>query len=283
MRVPDIQNDNRPIHIPIGLKLEEIPEFLTDDECDYLINLATDKLTPAKVMAKKNKGLSEGVIDTDTRKADYCWLDTSIKVVKDIRQRIADRLQIPVSHQEGFHIVKYDPGGEYIPHWDYFYFRSDEDPKVMYDQGGQRTHSFLMYLNDDFTGGGTSFELHNNLTIQPKKGKAIQWMNWDTDENEAIIDSKHAGLPVETGRKWIAIVWVREGEFGKKFINDKEPGQPKGRSNPALLEETAFPMEMDRGVQCTGTGELQRRTDHIDVNIDAPPGTSISINIRTNR
>ena len=38
------------------------------------------------------------------------------------------------------------------------------------------------------------------------------WTN--LNENGSLdYDSKHAGLPVLSGEKWIAIVWVRQNKF----------------------------------------------------------------------
>lgn len=50
--------------------------------------------------------------------------------------------------------------------------------------------TFMIYLNDDFTGGETAFD---DLSIQPKTGMALCF----------IHEQKHEGRPVEEGTKYV--------------------------------------------------------------------------------
>jgi hypothetical protein len=72
---------------------------------------------------------------------------------------------------------------------------------------GHRLYTFLIYLNDDFEGGGTDFP-RMNLCIKPKKGKAILFQNID-ERFDLIPESLHAGCPVTSGTKWVANKWIR--------------------------------------------------------------------------
>ena len=65
--------------------------------------------------------------------------------------------------------------------------------------------TFLIYLNDDYTGGETVFPRINKV-IPPEKGKAIIFYNTDVKGNK-IDDSEHRGNHV-TGTKWICTKWV---------------------------------------------------------------------------
>jgi prolyl 4-hydroxylase len=101
-------------------------------------------------------------------------------------------------------------GEEYKPHHDFFHINTDYYENII-KSGGQRTHSFLFYLNDNFEGGETEFTT-KKIKISAKRGRMLIWENLDYN-GDPDMDSLHAGLPVVGGEKWVAIVWVRENKF----------------------------------------------------------------------
>jgi prolyl 4-hydroxylase len=123
---------------------------------------------------------------------------------------ISSMINIPIENMEGTHVVKYQIGGEYKGHHDFFhpgegYYENE------IKRGGQRTKTALVYLNDDFTGGETEFPNISRM-IKPLKGKLVIWDNMN-DAGQLNYDSFHAGLPVISGVKYIAVIWIREGRF----------------------------------------------------------------------
>ena len=101
----------------------------------------------------------------------------------------------------------YDKGGEYKEHFDFF---ADGMPgyREMMADGGQRTWTFMLYLNTVKEGGGTHFpEL--GVTFKAKAGRALIWNNLMAD---GMINpmTLHAGLPVKKGQKVIITKWFRE-------------------------------------------------------------------------
>lgn len=68
---------------------------------------------------------------------------------------------------ERFRFYRYDPGQKFAPHWDGSFHRHH----------GERSHlTFLVYLNDSFTGGETRFYLDNGtprLEVKPARGMAL--------------------------------------------------------------------------------------------------------------
>ena len=181
--------------------LVEYPKFLNKQWCDFLIGLAQTKLEVAGTVGEEIDGY---------RVANSCWLgDIDSPYLDEIRKQVSIITEKPVSNQEELHIVKYDVGGEYKIHQDFF---SNDNPEEHAEIGisGNRTHSFLVYLNDGFEGGETEFPILQK-TIQPELGKAICWLNYEN--GMGITESEHAGLPVTNGEKWILIVWVRENSF----------------------------------------------------------------------
>ena len=74
--------------------------------------------------------------------------------------------------------------------------------------GASRQKTALIYLNVGFKGGETTFPKLNKI-IKPEIGKLIVWDNIDDKGNEDS-NSLHAGLPVEFGTKYIAVIWIKK-------------------------------------------------------------------------
>jgi len=186
-------------------EVHEFPHFLTDEECEAVIALSKRRgLEPSRVYSK-----DADLLEPDMRVSEQVWLsDGDEAVIAAISKRAADLTKVPESHQEQLQVVHYDAGGKFTPHYD----ACDDKPEVcarLDERGGQRLATLLIYLNDDFEGGGTNF-VKLNKTVVPEKGKAVLFYNVDPKNNNEIIrDSMHEGAPVKSGEKWIANKWVR--------------------------------------------------------------------------
>ena len=116
----------------------------------------------------------------------------------------------PSSHCEDVQVVKYMPGAEYKPHHD----ACCDSTNACIDflkQGGNRVSTLLVYLNDDFEEGHTSFpEL--DLLIKAPPGSGIFFITGVFMEGNYISHpyALHAGTPVKNGIKYACNVWVRE-------------------------------------------------------------------------
>lgn len=174
--------------------------FLPHEMCDSLIEKAKEKLYTMETLGGMN----------DARIADGCWLDNEEPEVKFIKEAIAGVSKYPIQNQEDLHIVRYGVGGRYDAHWDYF-IEGESYYEGALLRGGQRSESWLIYLNDSFEGGETEFP-REGIKIDPQKGLLVAWRNM-LEDGTVNVDSHHGGLPVTSGEKWIGIVWVREGEF----------------------------------------------------------------------
>ena len=98
-------------------------------------------------------------------------------------------------------IQHYSVSQQFKPHWDAFEPTLDE----AYNSVGQRTWTFMMYLNNVEEGGETYFPKLNE-TIVPKIGKAVLWNNLDAN-GDINRDTKHEGKPVIKGEKYIITKW----------------------------------------------------------------------------
>jgi predicted 2-oxoglutarate/Fe(II)-dependent dioxygenase YbiX len=87
---------------------------------------------------------------------------------------------------QGTQLVRYKPGGHYVPHTD-----------AGADEFETRYFTVLCYLNDDFEGGKTSFP-SLNYSATPQAGKAIIFP----------ASFLHCAEPVTSGEKLILLSWV---------------------------------------------------------------------------
>ena len=76
------------------------------------------------------------------------------------------------SHCQG---QRYDVGQEFKPHTDYFE-PDGEDYATYCAISGQRSWTFMIYLDDVSAGGGTRFP-EINRTFQPERGALLAWNN----------------------------------------------------------------------------------------------------------
>lgn len=168
-----------------------------------------DALIPKKqlgVLGEKNPVVG--------RIAEGIWIKEPDEITTRFQHIIAGVTGLPIENQEEPHLIKYDVGGEYKTHYDYFIPKSSYYEEEMM-RGGQRIFSTILYLNDDFTGGETHFPKYN-LTVKPKSGSVFTWRNINKD-GTMNKDSFHAGLPVTQGNKYIIVVWTRERSFVGKI------------------------------------------------------------------
>jgi prolyl 4-hydroxylase len=181
--------------------IQEFKNILSVDECDELINISKNKLFTANTLGVKIK---------DYRTAENTWLFEKTDLTDKIKNIVSEKTFLPIENQEHVHIVKYNTGGEYKEHHDFFHPNTDYF-ETHHQKGGQRVYSCLFYLNDHFTGGETYFP-KVNYKVKPELGKLVIWKNLN-DDLTINPNSLHAGLPVTIGEKWICIIWVRENKF----------------------------------------------------------------------
>jgi len=127
--------------------------------------------------------------------------------IASIDQRLSDLLLWPADHSEGIQILRYEVGGEYRPHFDYFP-PGDAGSGLHVAQGGQRIGTLIMYLNDVEEGGETIFP-EIGLSVVPRRGHAV-YFGYCNSRNEVDPLTLHGGAPVRRGVKWIATKWLRQ-------------------------------------------------------------------------
>jgi len=129
-------------------------------------------------------------------------------IVARLEQRIAALLRWPVEFGEGLQILRYAPGAQYRPHYDYFDPGEPGTPTIL-KRGGQRVATLVMYLQEPEQGGATTFP-DVGLEVAPVRGTGVFF---SYDEPEPATRTLHGGAPVLAGEKWVATKWLREREF----------------------------------------------------------------------
>lgn len=179
--------------------------LLSDEECDALVALATPRLARSRTVQLATGGEELN----DDRTSDGMFFQRGEHpVVARIEARIARLVNWPVVHGEGIQVLRYRPGAEYKPHYDYFDPAAPGTASIV-RRGGQRVGTVVMYLAEPEAGGGTVFP-DVKLEVLPRKGNAVFF---SYDRPDPATATLHGGSPVLAGEKWIATKWLREREF----------------------------------------------------------------------
>jgi prolyl 4-hydroxylase len=179
--------------------------FLSDEECDALMVLSLPRLARSETVHNDTGGSEVNA----ARTSDGMFFERGeAPLIGRIEQRIAALLHWPPERGEGLQILRYRPGAQYRPHFDFFDPARPGTAAVL-RRGGQRLGTLLMYLNTPARGGATVFpDIH--LEVTPIKGNALFF---GYDRPHASTGTRHGGAPVAEGEKWVATKWLREGVF----------------------------------------------------------------------
>ena len=131
-------------------------------------------------------------------------------VIAIMQERAASLVGIPVEFHEPPNVISYEPGQEFSLHTDFIDPRAPEFRQEL-EVLGQRTATVVTYLNDDFEGAETWFP-DANVKYRGKTGDAIVFSNVLRD-GSPDFNTRHAGLPPTSGRKWVLSQWIRTKPF----------------------------------------------------------------------
>lgn len=179
-------------------KLGLIRGLFTPAECAHVAAVARPGLRPAVVVDPvSGRQTIDPVRTSDSAVLGPVQMDL---VVEALNRRIASVTATRVEQGEPLAVLRYAPGQEYRLHHD-----------CLPREANQRTTTLIVFLNDAFEGGATHFPAIG-AALRGRTGDAIVFANTlaggRVDER-----SRHAGLPVVRGEKWICTRWIRARDF----------------------------------------------------------------------
>jgi prolyl 4-hydroxylase len=145
--------------------------------------------------------------DAYFRTSETCDLAADRPAVQQIEAMLGDLHGLDLAYGEPLQGQRYAQGQEFKAHTDYF-APGGRDFQRFCALSGQRTWTFMIYLNAVEAGGATRFKLLDK-TFQPEPGKLLFWNNRlpGGAVNPATL---HHGMKVRKGVKYVITKWYRE-------------------------------------------------------------------------
>ncbi|MBM4192336.1 MAG: 2-oxoglutarate-dependent dioxygenase [Gammaproteobacteria bacterium] len=180
-------------------------KFLSDEECDAVIEAARPRLAVSTVIDNDSgaNAVHEGRVSEG-----MFFARCESRLVRSIEERIAELVRWPLDHGETIQVLRYGIGGKYDPHYDYFEPTlpgSVEPIRV----AGNRVGTFIMVLQAPIRGGSTLFP-DVGVEVFAQRGNAVFF---SYARPAVSTKTRHGGAPVVEGEKWIATKWLREKPF----------------------------------------------------------------------
>ena len=207
----------------------EVFDFLDGHEADHIIERSRHHVAASGVSLKDaDKGKEATVWRTSHTYFLAARDDDRLNVIE---ARVQSMTRLNISHAEHMQVLRYDEGGHYMAHNDFFDpkdYRGDAGTMRMIEHGAKnRLATVFFYLNDVPAGGHTGFPRAGGLGIpmgpdgrtadygncnvgikvKPDRGKVIIFYSLHAD---ASLDhySLHGGCDVKEGVKWSANFWL---------------------------------------------------------------------------
>lgn len=175
--------------------------FLSPQECETIIQLSKQHLRPSEITGNQAER-------PEFRTSSTCDLRLlNNEDANKVDKKIIDAMGLNIGENEPVQVQHYSVGQEFKAHTDYFEPATDEYKQHSAIQG-QRTWTFMVYLNDVAEGGETEF-VNLGVKFKPKAGTAIIWNNLRED-GTPNPDTIHHAHPIISGEKVIITKWFRD-------------------------------------------------------------------------
>lgn len=185
------------------IELFHLRQFLTPAECAGLVAQIDASRRPSTIADDNG--------DPYFRTSETCDLDAGDPLVTVLNAKLAWISGIDPAHGEPLQGQRYAAGQEFKAHTDFFEPGGGDYEKYC-AISGQRSWTFMIYLNDVSAGGATRFP-EINRAFQPERGALLAWNNRRADGsgNPATL---HHGMQVRRGSKYVITRWYRERVWG---------------------------------------------------------------------
>lgn len=184
--------------------VRHFPDMITAEVCAWLIERVRGRLTRARVYDAAQKK------ETVSYTRDNTWAVFNIThadlVSVLVQVRMCANTGLGFRQLEPAVVLHYDVGEQISNHFD---FIDPETPDYENEiaRNGERIVTFLIYLNDDYSGGETELpEL--GICHKGQRGEGLFFVNIQED-GSADVRTVHAGRPTTSGEKWIVSQFIR--------------------------------------------------------------------------
>lgn len=176
-----------------------VVDYLNPDQCRQIIDTLaerTDEHKYAHVLSdpKGNKTTlmlevrkTETMMTNDSKLVEGMLRDIIIDAIEPFFGTTMELWNTPV-------LLKYEPGGFFLPHVDGEQFQDGEWFRI-YD----RDYTMICFLNDDYEGGELSFP-DQNFTVQPKTGRVVAF--------PADHRFRHGAEVTKSGIRYQMVTWI---------------------------------------------------------------------------
>jgi prolyl 4-hydroxylase len=178
------------------------PNMISSQEADYIIRMASSNFQDSTIVSGMNLSV---------RKSQTNTINNHDPTLRAIIERICKMVDYPFENVEPVQVIRYGSDGYYNAHYDSCPDKN-EHCRQFVKNGGQRVVTVVIYLNDDFSGGHTTF-INLKRQFQPKKGSGLIFYSMDKDKTKTHPLSLHEGSPLTKGTKYIANIWIRENAY----------------------------------------------------------------------
>ncbi len=168
----------------------ELLEFAEQQERIWLTIVDKEKSTQTTKVAKLDPGRVTQTVNMAGRNAQ---LQTIFR--QGLLEYVAPFCGMKPDFFEPPYVLRYQEGGKYNEHADGEEF--DREARRWF-RILDRDVSMLLYLNDDYEGGGLKF-VHFNYTFQPQAGDFVFFPS-----NHLY---SHESMPIISGIKWAVVSW----------------------------------------------------------------------------
>jgi hypothetical protein len=242
-------------------KVRIIENFLSKEECDWIINYANSSNMWSKHNRKRQTFKTQEAYESaakhwDNRRIEINELYTEgMSKYKDLFIReidIQDRMKEQVIdffnisndiHSELWEIVKWEYPNLQEPHVDFIDPNFDinsinldnvpEECKYFFDENNineykrlftNKQYTSMLYLNEDFEGGELFFPQHNNFSIKPKTGMLLVF--------SGDINHMHGIKQIQSGTRYTNTTFWTTNLYKSSLV---AIDRVKGRFNPKIL------------------------------------------------
>jgi prolyl 4-hydroxylase len=193
----DLDENGDPAALPPPDRLSDAPAValfhgaFTAEECAFLLGIADPAWKPCLVSDGKGGYVQDPIRTSEGSTTHWLIEDPAIHA---LNRRLAALSGTTPEQGEALQLLRYRPGQQYHPHVDW-------------DSGDYgRIKTALVYLNDDYEGGETLF-VKTGLKVRGRTGDVLVFTSIGPDGGLDSL-SEHAGLPVESGVKYLASRWI---------------------------------------------------------------------------